>query len=142
MARNDYFNILKDITLDDIPLKDIFSRYNIFNETNNYFIYKIKDGDDLLSISNDFYGTKRFWWIVALYNDIIDPFYDMPLTENELRDYVNKYLDEEAESGETFNELYQSFKEENDLKREIKILNPDLLQNIMKQFKNEINKIE
>ena len=141
MGNNDYFNILNDITLDDIPLKDIFSRYSIFNNTENFTEYQLKDSDTLLTLAKRFYGSTRFWWVIALYNDIIDPFYDLSLSEDELRDYINKYIDEEGESGETFNELYTDYTIENETKRTLKILDPTLLQNILKQFKDEVEKI-
>jgi hypothetical protein len=142
MASNDYFNLLNNITLSDVLIKDIFSRYNILNETENFIEHTVRDGDTLLKISDRYYGSKRYWWVISLYNDIIDPLYGIALSENELRDYVFKYMDEEAESGETYADLYTQFETENEKKRTIKILSPELLEDFLKQFSDEIAKIE
>ena len=35
--------------------------------------YRIKDGDRLDTIADEVYGRPDFAWVLALYNDIIDP---------------------------------------------------------------------
>jgi len=39
-----------------------------------YFFHEIKVGDTLESISNLFYETEAYWWLILVANDIIDPF--------------------------------------------------------------------
>ena len=39
-----------------------------------YFIVTIREQNRLDIISNDFYNTPKFWWMIAMANDIIDPF--------------------------------------------------------------------
>lgn len=56
---------------------------NIINFYNNEFIKKLKsinysastlNSNQLLDqLSHKHYGTELLWWIIALYNDIIDP---------------------------------------------------------------------
>ena len=38
----------------------------------------LDDENRLDIISNKYYGTPRYWWVIALANEIIDPF-DIPI---------------------------------------------------------------
>lgn len=54
--------------------------------------YKIKDYDTPENICYRLYGDSSLSWILLYLNSIIDPFYDWPLNNDELRKYcVNKY---------------------------------------------------
>ena len=54
--------------------------------------YVIKEGDRPDTIANAYYGSPEYAWLVYLANNIIDPYYDWPLTFNQLLEYiVTKY---------------------------------------------------
>ena len=55
------------------------------NLSDNSQIYKIKElplketietTDDLDKISYDYYSDETLWFIIAIYNDIVNPFFD------------------------------------------------------------------
>lgn len=54
-----------------------------------YYNYDVKDGDTPEIIATKFYGNPERHWIVLLYNNIIDPQYDWPLTGSAFTEYVN-----------------------------------------------------
>ena len=45
-------------------------------------IYSVKAGDDLKNIAFNLYKDARLWWVVAEFNDIIDPFENMRTGKN------------------------------------------------------------
>lgn len=62
---------------------------NIYHETwfqkiidksneDQYFTVSIAEQGRLDIIANKYYNTPRFWWVIALANNIIDPF-DIPI---------------------------------------------------------------
>jgi len=53
-----------------------------------YYEYNIKDGDTPEIIASKYYGDAELHWVVLIFNDIIDPFYDWPM---EYRQFV-KFL--------------------------------------------------
>ena len=44
-----------------------------------YYQYNIKDGDTPEIIASKYYGDAELHWVVLIFNDIIDPFYDWPM---------------------------------------------------------------
>jgi hypothetical protein len=109
-----YFNFLPSIKYDVKPIsypfsesdfvvaKNFFRRYKItdtaFNSTVFYKKYAIGDDIRLDQISEAAYGNPKYDWVVALVNNMINPLYDLPMTENDLRNHVesrykNPYYD-------------------------------------------------
>lgn len=44
------------------------------DSNDTYMTVSIREKDRLDIISNDYYGTPNYWWVIALANYIIDPF--------------------------------------------------------------------
>lgn len=44
------------------------------DSNDSYMTVSIREKDRLDIISNDYYGTPNYWWVIALGNYIIDPF--------------------------------------------------------------------
>lgn len=55
-----------------------------------FYPYQIKDTDTPETIASKFYGDSEKHWVVLLFNDIIDPQYDWPLSYNNFITYVDK----------------------------------------------------
>lgn len=49
-----------------------------------FYKYKIPQGHRPDKVAHDLYGRPEYVWILYLFNDIIDPFYDWPLSEESL----------------------------------------------------------
>lgn len=54
-----------------------------------FYKYDIQDSDTPEIIAHKYYGNSERHWIVLMFNDIIDPQWDWPLTEKNLVNYVN-----------------------------------------------------
>ena len=87
-------------TLDDGETRqvvvDIFKRVVLskeFQENNSYFEkYEVLDGETPENVSFRFYGTEDLYWLVLLTNNIVDPRYEWPLSEQNLIKFVeSKY---------------------------------------------------
>ena len=66
-------------------------QYGVYDE------YDIQDGDTPEIIADKVYGNPELHWLVLLFNDIIDPHFDWPLTVDSLDRFITgKYGDTNA----------------------------------------------
>lgn len=75
---------------------DVFKRIALkqsLEEVGSVFAaYIIKDEDTPEIIADKLYGSPQLHWVVLLANEIINPFFDWPLSERELVPFIrNKY---------------------------------------------------
>lgn len=94
MATNTQFNYhpLTTYSLDDGATNqvvvDIFKRIIFSKEyldnSSYYQKYDLRQGDSPEDISFRFYGTPNLHWLVLMVNNIVDPRFEWPLTEEEL----------------------------------------------------------
>ena len=62
------------------------------NNTSLYYEYSIQDGDTPEMIASKYYGDAELHWVVLLFNNIIDPFYDWPMSYSQFIYFIsNKY---------------------------------------------------
>lgn len=101
-----YFNRLPNIEYDKKPLtfpyseteyvlvKNFFKRYKLSESSFNYNTlftkYAVLDTERLDTISNKFYDTPDYDWVIAITNNILNVYYDMPKSESQLYDMVNE----------------------------------------------------
>ena len=52
-------------------------------------LYDIGGEDTPESVSEQFYGDQRYYWIILLFNKVKDRFYDCPLPQAQFEQYVN-----------------------------------------------------
>lgn len=64
----------------------------VAENTSIYYEYTMKENDTPESIADKLYGDAKRHWIVLLFNRIMNPYYDLPLTTEALNNYIqNKY---------------------------------------------------
>ena len=81
-------------------IQDITTRYIIEARTNEYGIsmlieYMIKDWESPENIAYDLYGSCDYAWIILLCNDIVNPFTDWLMTNEEMEEIVSFKKDSE-----------------------------------------------
>ena len=73
-------------------LTNVTARYKIRDALKNkvaiYYDYIVKDSDRPDLIAFKYYDDETLDWLIYLVNDIIDPYYDWPLSQ----DAFNKYM--------------------------------------------------
>ena len=100
-------NLFQDITVGNIKLMDFWNSWQLTNEFKNYISGEgtvlTEEGDDWHSLSEQIYGIRDYWWVLALYNDIEDPFSlffqsNVPLATKRIKvirpDEIDKLVDE------------------------------------------------
>lgn len=70
----------------DILRRNSFVSY-IKNTIGVYSEYDIVDGDRPEDVSFKLYGVSTFHWLILLFNEIHDPYFEWPLSQNELLKY-------------------------------------------------------
>lgn len=63
---------------------------------NNYLIfytYTVKDGETPEIIAEKLYGNAQYHWIVLLANNIVDPVYDWPMSQDNLINTIHALYD-------------------------------------------------
>ena len=72
----------KTIGVEGLEVLDILTRVRfMFNSVfagRAYTVYQLKHGDTPDIIAHNYYGDSDWWWLVLLYNDIINPFNEIP----------------------------------------------------------------
>jgi len=120
-------------------IKDIFDLYKSFKaiekyqtDLNYYYSYEIIEGEKWEDLVIKHYGNKNLniFWILVILNDIIDIFYDFPLTSIELENSTGYSTRDNTISLELFNNIIDL----NDEKRIIKILKKEYLSSFENDF--------
>jgi len=96
MAIKGYFNNLPTIQYGSKVARNLITRPKIkdfiLGNPTVIYDYVIKDGERPDTIANAYYGDSNFVWLVFLANNIVDPYYDWPLTQNQFKEYIiDKY---------------------------------------------------
>ena len=75
----------KAIVLDypdgDYSLESVKTEVAVSEDDSNY---TVKDGDTLQGIANQYYGDSGLWYIIAMANDIINPFDESQFHQGQL----------------------------------------------------------
>ncbi len=84
-------NTLNNQVVTDILARSTFLR-EIANNTSIAYEYNVKETDTPEIIAHKVYGDAYRSWIILLFNQIINPYYDFPLTTDSLDAFIqNKY---------------------------------------------------
>jgi hypothetical protein len=78
-----------------------------------YYQYDIQDGDTPEIMASKLYGDPNRHWIILLANNIIDPFYDWPLSYNNFNNYIIAKYGSIANAQSSINQ-YQLVKQQTD----------------------------
>lgn len=136
-----FFSFIPIINYDNYTIRNLFYKYYFANEIPEKYLYDyiLKENECLESISFDVYNNSVFWYILAMINNIRDIIFDLPLSTSILQKIATE---ESTVAGVLdlvlFSENYDQLEIENDLKRNIKILKPEFLNNILTNFIKEI----
>ena len=150
-------------TIEDILVRVKF-KDSIKTDHTIFERYDIKDGETPESIAYREYGNPNLHWVILMLNEITDPFYGWPLSSQHFERYVNdKYLQPEdvhhyeipQSSGSEMIKIkvssdvvgaseisnYQYEANLNDEKKQIKLLLPAFLGQIIGEFNEHLSSL-
>jgi hypothetical protein len=140
--------LLTDITRNVRFRKEVLSNIELYDE------YDIQDGETPEIIAEKVYGNANYHWIIMLVNERFDYIGDFPMSYPQLTAYIqdkygvgNEYNTHhyENEKGYIVDEYYvgkvavsnHDYEERiNEQKRRIKLVSPQLIDRVLKQFKD------
>jgi len=65
---------------------------DIFKKTDTFYTYIVKEGQRPDNVAAEVYEDPTKDWVVFFSNSVVDPYYDWPLSDNDLKKYLeNKY---------------------------------------------------
>lgn len=89
-----YFNKIPDISYNGYTVKNILSRARLSDKTRNnkvlFYPYTIKEGERADIISNYYYDDPGYTWLLYMANNIVDPYYDMPVSNDDMNNLIVK----------------------------------------------------
>ncbi len=96
MAQGNFFSCFPLVDYDGISLRNIILRADlardIVEKYGVFYPYRLRDHDRLDTVAFDYYGDSRYFWLVAIANDVWDPYHDWPLADADFDAYiVDKY---------------------------------------------------
>jgi len=158
-----------DLNFKDVTnlLRRVGMRAKLKTNTLLYDTYDVKEGETPEMIAHKLYGDTELHWVILLVNDITDRYHQWPMTGGQFLDYLNdKYTNPDGihhyettqTSGDTkvkievFNEVdddaYTGLtpitnreyeEDEQDAKRQIRLLDPSYVEQFIDEYQKLIN---
>ena len=79
-----------DLQMSDIFRKVAFTKKSK-NDPDNYENFIVTMGEKPEDLAHKFYGDANLWWIILLFNDVIDPFNGWIYTPSEINDKFDNF---------------------------------------------------
>jgi len=100
MFKNFPFFLYDRNSKNPVLIRDLYFKIDFFfkrfRENINIFEpYFIEDGDTPEDVCFRFYQTYDYYFLILMLNDMRDPFYDWPLTNDEILQFAIKYVTED-----------------------------------------------
>lgn len=127
---NSLFKKFNIVVFNGIPTVDFIAAYDVENveDQGDFFMeYRIDGEKNLDLISYEIYGDASYYWTIIMVNNIQDVFYDLPMSPEELRQYVIQKMKDYDININRYLEIYQQEEEINNNKRFIRLVRPEYL---------------
>ena len=103
-----YKNLFPSLSIDGINVLDIWRAWTLTEDFKSkikiFGTYFLSEGDRWDTISEEVYGSREYWWILVMFNDVEDPFsiyFDKTITGS--LKYIN--MPKESDIGYILNEI-------------------------------------
>ena len=77
-------HVMKNLTVKVGLIDQVLTKFNAF------YPYLVKDGERPDTVAYNYYGDSNYVWLVFLSNNIVDPYYDWPMTQTQLDSHIVK----------------------------------------------------
>jgi len=131
--------LTKKIDYNGTTVTDIFKRFTFldnFRDGIKFFVeYRVIDGETPEMISHRYYGTPDWWWIILIFNEFQDTFFEWLMTQEEIETYAKKLITDWETNPTDYYAKIEDFITMNETRREIRILKPNYLDTVVKNLK-------
>jgi len=111
LPRVAYPRIENDDTFQYQQLTNLLTRSaflkEIMDNTGIWYDYDVKEDETPEIIADKLYGSVERFWLVLLFNNIMNPYYDFPLNSNQLNDLIQDKYGIDAETAQTTLKHYE-----------------------------------
>jgi len=87
-----YFNKLPSIAYNGFTAKNLMARAKLSDKTKNnklaFYPYTMSGIDRVDILSDDYYDSPGYSWLVWFANDVVDPYYDLTLTDDDFNNHI------------------------------------------------------
>lgn len=137
----DQYNIsLSSLQPVKVSLTNLFDQYRFFLDFKNSITsiqeYLVRDGDGPERVSYRLYGTTDFWWVILIFNNIVNPFGEWPISQTQLHDLVNYLV--ETERLYSPQKYFELLFEQNEKRRQIVVPTSSALYEIIWQYRQKV----
>lgn len=99
-----YFEYFPVVNYNGTRVRDISRRNRLASNTlSNPFIllpYTVKEGERAEDIAYYYYGSVDYVWLVYLANNILDPYHQWPLSDQDFNNFIiSKYQEQSSKTG-------------------------------------------
>lgn len=105
-----YFKNFPLVQYDDFQVRNIILKAKLAKELldnyDNFYPYTIKQNESITQLSYDYYGSIHYVWLIMSANEIIDPYYDWPLGDNQFDQFIVKKYGSDQAAKNINNALY------------------------------------
>jgi hypothetical protein len=100
-----YFSKFPIVNYNNKQLRDITIRAKINSETikqNSIFLpYELEYDQKIENLSFDYYNDVNFYWLIALTNNVVDPYYDWYKSDEVMTDAITQQYGSISEAQDT-----------------------------------------
>ena len=90
-------HVMKNLTVKVGLVDKVLTKFNAF------YPYIVKDGERPDTVAYNYYGSSNYVWLVFLSNNLVDPYYDWPMTQRQLDGHIiRKYGSITAAQGKIY----------------------------------------
>lgn len=91
-----YFNNFPLISYANSSAVNLFSRVNMsrmaLQDSQAFYIYTLNGEQTAETLAYDYYDDETMHWLICLTNQVIDPYYELPLTDEQFNQFlITKY---------------------------------------------------
>lgn len=99
-----YFENFPQVDYNGRQVTDLTRRNRFLKTVQNnpmlYYPYTVKEGERPEDIALNYYGSTDYTWLVYMSNNIIDPYHQWPLSEEQFEEYLKaKYAEASGKTG-------------------------------------------
>lgn len=111
LPRVAYPRIERDDTFQYQELTNVLTRsaflQEIIENTGIFYDYEVKEDETPEIIAHKLYGSVERFWIVMLFNKLMNPYYDFPVNSSQLNDLIQSKYGYSAETAQITHHHYE-----------------------------------